>query len=371
MEDLLRERLMRRLRSGPVKAVYSVGAYTEVRGPAAYFAIVADMNARHEERVRDAIEYELQRLRTAERDTAFYADRDALSRSLRLEYSAPGALRNWAMNRLHRTDLYDDFPDVGEYYATVGPDSIAAFARRLFVADNRSVHIRRPLPLHPAWVVVLAGVIIMAGIRAYRRCTLRPADMTSIRYIAHLRRRIRCGLPRVSPLLSQRLVLLRLLAAVVHFAAEYWLLPTGSFALLLAGAATLLFGLTLGTITGVGMLQTKILVFDDEVRIKSPTYRATIIPAADVRGGRSVTEGGSLRLRRPAPGAGRGAVFLELVDGTGYLLDVRDSAALVQAIESLLQRNPSAALPVIEVPDEAVNGDYLTAAVTGVAEHDG
>jgi predicted Zn-dependent peptidase len=371
IEDLLRDRLMQRLRSDDVKAVYSIATFTQVRGPAAHFTVAADMNPRHEARVRDVIEEELQRLRAAEDDSAFYADRDAAGRALRTQYAAPGALRNWATDRLYRPDLHDVFPDAGEYFATVGPDSIAAYARRLFTADNRILAITRPVPLHPAWLALLGILVVAAGVALYRRLVLQPADMASIRYITRLRRP---AAVRIATLLAAGvagLVVLRMLAAAAHFAVEYWLLSAGSFILLAAASAALLLAVTVAMMACAGLVQRKVLVFNDEVRIKSPTYRATVIPGAQVRGARVVNGPESFRLRRPVPGPVAGAVFLELADGTGYLLDVRDGPTLVAAIDGLLLRQPSAAFPVVEVADKAVDGKHFAPAVTGVAEHDG
>jgi predicted Zn-dependent peptidase len=370
MEDLLRERLMQRLRSSEVKAVYSVGVFTQLRGPAAHFAVIADMNPRHEARVRDAIDEELERLRTAAGDSAFYADRDAIGRALRIQHASPGALRNWAADRLYRAELHEVFPDAGEYFATVGPDSIAAYARRLFTADNRILGVTRPVPLHPSWLVLLAGMVVVAGAGLYRRLALQPADMTAIRFIARLHRPAAVRIATLLAAFVGGLVVLRMLAAAAHFAVEYWLLPAGSFVLLAATSAALLFAATLGCMACAGMVQRKVLVFNDEVRIKSPTYRATIIPAARVRGARVVEGRQSLRLRRPVPGPVAGAVFLELADGTGYLLHVRDGPALVAAIDGLLQRQ-SAAFPAVEVTDQVVDGEDLAPAVAGVTEHDG
>jgi predicted Zn-dependent peptidase len=361
LEDLLRRRLMERLRSGSEKSVYSIGTFTEVRGPAAYFAIVADMNRAHEAAVLQAVDEELARLRGATADPAFSADRDGLARSIRVEHSAPGALRNWVMNRLYRPDLHDDFPDLGEYYATVGPDSIAAFAARLFAPENRVASISRPLPLHPLLLAALAAIVIFGAARTYRRRVLRPVDMSAIRYIARLRQPAMIRIAAVLGGGAALLVLLRLVGSAAHFAVELWILPAGSFALLAAGAAGLLFAATLAGFAVAGLLHARILVFDDELRLKSPTYRSTIIPAAAVAGARTVTSRAGLRLRRPWPGPAHGAVVLELADGSAYLLGVRDGPALVRAIAALVGRwsgsgAPSVPLPVVEMMDQAVDG---------------
>jgi predicted Zn-dependent peptidase len=383
LEDLLRRRLMQRLRSGSEKSVYSVGTFTEVRGPAAYFAIVADMSRTHEAGVRQAIDEEVARLRDATSDPAFSTDRDALARSIRVEHSAPGALRNWAMNRLYRPDLHEVFPDLGEYYATVGPDSIAAFAARLFAPENRVSSISRPLPLHPLLLAALAALVIFAAARAYRWRVFQRADMSAIRYVARLRPPAAIRLAAVLGAGAALLVLLRLVGAAAHFAAELWILPTGSFALLAAGAAGLLFAATFAGFALAGLIHAKVLVFDDELRIKSPTYRSTVIPASAVAGARIATGRAGLRLRRPWFAPASDAVFLELADGSGYLLGVRDGTALVRAVTALVDGRGSAAagdgaagadpqasarlamltagassapLPVVEVTDQAVDG---------------
>jgi zinc protease len=356
MEDLLQQRLMRRLRSGAAKAVYSVGTFTEVRGDAAFIGIVADMGPRQERVVRAAIDEELRRLQDAARDTTFYADRDALARAIRVEYAAPGTLRHWATTRLHRPDLHHDVPDLGEYYATVGPDSIGALAARLFVPDNRVLTLARPLPVHAGILAALALLVVWAAARLYRRAVLQPADMSAIRYIGRIRR------PRVVMLAAAAtggaaaVVLLRLLAAAAHLLVEAVVVPTGSLALLAGGGAVVLFAATMGVLAGAGLLHAKVLVFDGEVRIKSPTYRATVFDAGAVRGARIVTSRDGLRLRRPSPGPVRSAAFLELTDGTGLLLRVRNPDRLVAAVSALVGRRKAVTkspLPGHALPDEA------------------
>jgi predicted Zn-dependent peptidase len=345
VEDLLRERLMRRLRTGSVKAVYSVGTMTEIRGPAAFFGVVADMDPAREALVRQVVEEELERLRAAGTDSAFYADRDALARALRVEYASPGALRNWAAARLQRPGLHTAFPDIGEYYATVGPDSIGALAARLFVPANLVASTARPLPVHPLALALLAWLTIAAAVRLYRRLAFRPADMSGVRYVARLRAHpaVEAGVALVGAVTL--LVLLRLAGAALHHAAEAWLLPAGSFTLLAGAAGTLLFGSAFGAIAVVGRRPRKVLVFEDEVRLKSATYRSLLIPARRVTGARIVEDRYGLRLRGAAPAAARSGVLLELADGTGWLLGVRDCPALQRAISDMVRRNGAGAEP--------------------------
>jgi predicted Zn-dependent peptidase len=349
IEDLLRERLMQRLREGAVKAVYSVDTFTEIRGPAVFFGIAIDAHPRQERHVRGVLDAELARIRDAAADTlAFYADRDALSHALRVAHASPASLRIWAMNRLYRPDLHEAFPDVGEYYATVGPDSIAAYAHRAFAADSRILSIRRPLPLHPLGLAALAGCFIIAAVRLYRRLALRSADMSTIRYVARLRPPFRPRLAAGVFVLAAGLIAVLLLAAAAHIAADRWILSRDGFLVPAAAALLTLFTATLAGLAVAGTMLHKVLVFDDELRLKSRTFRSISVPAGRVRGARIVAGRHALRLRRPSPWPARGAVLVDLHDGTGFLLHVRDAAALVRAVGALRERQAAPAARPVE-----------------------
>jgi predicted Zn-dependent peptidase len=339
IEDLLRHRLMERLRRGEAKLIYSISAGTAIRGPVAFFGIQADLAPRNERPTRAAIAAELDRLARAAEDTiAFYADRDVLSRRVRMENASPGALRQWATDRFYRPDLQDGFPDIGEYYATVGPDSIAAFAARLFTAENRIASISRPLPL-PAPVLLLAAVlIVLAAARLYRRLTLQPADMTAIRYVARIRNTLPARIISGAALVVLFFAGGRLIVAAFHILIWHRILAIDSFPFVAAAAAALLFSLCMACLAAAGAVHAKVLVFDDEVRLKSVTYRSTIIPGSHIRGPRLVTGAKSLHLRRPALWPGAGGVFMELQDGSGYLLRTREPDALLAALHNLVQR---------------------------------
>jgi predicted Zn-dependent peptidase len=339
IEDLLRHRLMERLRRGEAKLIYSISAGTALRGPVAFFGIQADLAPRNERPTRAAIAAELDRLaRTAEDTLAFYADRDVLSRRVRMENASPGALRQWATDRFYRPDLHSGFPDIGEYYATVGPDSIAAFAARLFTAENRIASISRPLPL-PAPVLLLAAVlVVLAAARLYRRLALQPADMTAIRYVARVRNTLPARIISGAALVVLFFAGGRLLLAAIHILSWHRILAIDSFPFVAAAAAALLFSLSMVCLAAAGAIHGKVLVFDNEVRLKSATYRSTIIPASHIRGARRVTGAESLHLRRPALWPRAGGVFMELQDGSGYLLRTRQPDALLAALHDLVQR---------------------------------
>jgi predicted Zn-dependent peptidase len=333
IEDLLRLRLMERLRRGADKSVYSVNVSADSRSGAAYVRIALEIDPRQEEFVREAIEREIERITGATRDTAaFYADRDALNRRLRVQAASPAALVGWATGRFYEPDLHDVFPDVGEYYATVGPDSIEAIARRVFTRDNRITRVLRPPPLPATWLGVLAGLLIGITVAIFRGRTLVPADMSRIRFVAHTRAPAAARIVSGLIFLVLALALIRLVAAAVQYGAEYGVLAIDSVALHAFAAAALLAGTawTLLALAGRGL--TKVLVFDHEVRLKSPTYRSVIIPASDILGASQIANGAALRLRRRPFGPTAGGVYLELRDHTGYLLHVRDAEGFMSAV---------------------------------------
>jgi zinc protease len=351
IEDLLRHRLMERLRRGDSKIVYSVSSSIVTRGPVGFLGIHADVGAGDETAVRRIIAEELDRLATADADTAaFYRDRDALSRRLRIENASPAALRNWALNRFQQPAGYDAFPDLGEYYATVGPDSIAAAAGRLFIRDNRIVRVARPLPLPPWALALTALLVVLAAASLVRRVSFHAADMSAIRYVARIRP---APAERISALFAGALGLLvvgRILAAGVHVAAVAWIAPLDSFPLHAGAAAALLFAITLGALATVASFPRKILVFEDEVRLKSRSWHAVIIPRVEIRAARLVPAATGLRLRRPVFRQQGDGVFLELRDGSGYLLRTRAPDRLHQA---LLRLCPDAAPPLAATASHA------------------
>jgi predicted Zn-dependent peptidase len=338
IEDLLRHRLMERLRRGGDKAVYSVDVRTVLRGRSAFFAAVADLGPAHERMAREIVDEEIRRiLRAAHDSVAFYADRDVLARRLRVDNASPVALRNWATDRFFRPGLHDEFPDVGEYYATVGADSIAAFAARVLTAEQRVATVARPLPL-PLWLLALLGLLPVAGAaRLYRVASLTPADMSQVRCIARIRPHPVAGAAAALLLAVVLLTAARLGAAAVHLAADRWLLGTDSFALRVA-LATLVVGLAaIAALALCGLFPRKVIVLGDEVRLKTRTYRSIRVPRASIRGATVISHRGSRRLRIPVLPPTRPAVFLELVDGSGYLLQVRDPAALARSVQRMLQ----------------------------------
>jgi predicted Zn-dependent peptidase len=349
--DLLRERLTRELRGGTAKSVYSVGTQIRRRGEAAWLAIEADFVPNRHRDVLAAVERELDRLGDPSADTAaFYADREAVSRSLRLQHASPGALRAWAMERLYKPGRHAAFPDAGEYYATVGPDSVAAFAARTFVEHNRMLTVVRPFPVDAILLAGLAGLVLLSAVRTYRAIAFRPADMTAIRYVARIRPPRLWRLARAVLLTAAAAVALRLLVAATHYLLDPAVFAVDSFVLPVLVAAGALFVAATAGLAVAGRIHHKVLVFHDEIRFKSPTYRAVIVPGSGVAGARPFDGSQDVRLRN-GPALLRKGIVVALRDGTGFLVSVRKPAALEAAVNKLAARSAGA-----ESPDPRAGG---------------
>jgi len=311
------------------------------RGGAGFLAITADIAPGREAAVRAAIDSELQRLAAAASDTmAFYRDRDLLARRIRLENAAPGALLAWAADRFASALPRGDMPDLGGYYATVGPDSIGALAARLFRDDNLALYMSRPLPVPLPLAAVVAILPVLLAARIFRRAALRPADMSRIRYVARLRPAMTASLVMAAAAGLAGLVAARLAVAIAHHAYARWVAPLDSLLVHagLAGAAIL--AATLVLLLVVGAVPRKVLVFDDEVRLKSATFRSIILPAGDIVAVRNGRPGPGARRRAPfLPLSGTG-VTLEVADGSTWFLPVRDPAALTAAVAALMTGGP-------------------------------
>jgi predicted Zn-dependent peptidase len=340
IEDLLRHRLMERLRRGQDKLIYGVQAFTDMRGPAAYFGISARIDPRFESTARAIIEEEIERVRHAAADTAaFYADRDALGRRIRVQNAAPASLVSWATNRFYRPDVYQEFPDVGSYYAEVGPDSIAAFAQRIFSPDMLFASLWRPPPIPLEGVVVLLTAAAFTAVRLYRRLALRRVDMNRIRFVARLRPPLTARALRAFAFTVLALAVGRVAFAAIELAAERWVLSVDSVPFHGLMLATVIMAGTLAVFAAVGLVPVKVMVFDDEVLLKSRTFHSRAIPASRIAGMARPLSRRGLRLRQFWPAPVGDAVLLQLTDGSGYLLRTADPVALQLALQGLLTRS--------------------------------
>lgn len=377
IEDLLQRRLFEHLRLGKTPAAYGVSTGTVLRGRGAYFHISARLKPAHEHFARDIIDAEIARLRNASSDSSFEHDRDAIRRQLVLESGNAAALHTWLFWRLGTTELNDTFPDAGRYYATADADTISAFAARIFRTDNRVMSITRPLPLPIPALAVIAMMFAMLGSWVYRAIVHSPADMSRVLFIGRLRT------PGAQKLLVGVITIivgaagLRMLIAAAHFTSDRWLLGIDSFAAQYGAAGVLLTLVTVTAFIAAGRVTRKIVVFEDEVRLKSITFGVRRIPAERIQSVSFATPRAARRRVRHLGGhrfgTRRTGVLIELAGGRGLLYYVRDAAGLMR---SLVRTAPWAQppspgpLPVVQMVDEVVDAEDLPASVVIANEDD-
>jgi predicted Zn-dependent peptidase len=350
--DLLRRRLFERLRLTAEPAVYSVSANTVMLRDAAFFGITAAIMPEREEAARAIILEELDRLRTLPDDSAaFYRDRDAVARQLRLQNGTPAALQQWLLHSFHQPSVHAVLPDLGEYYATVGPDSLAAFAQRLFTEDNRILSVTRPLPLSTPVLAGLLALVLAAAVRLYRHRAAVPADMSRVRFVGRIRRRPAARIAGFMLAAGGTAVGLRLIVAAAHHASDRWLLRLDGFLYQYTPLAVLLFLTALAALHILGLIPARVLVFDDHVRLKSRTYASRLIPGnliSTVRLARRGEVGGAAgALTGPSRG-----VLIGLADGRSRFIGVRDPEALVRSLIPLTEAatEPSAPAATADLP---------------------
>ncbi|HUF50568.1 MAG TPA: pitrilysin family protein [Longimicrobiales bacterium] len=338
LQDLLENRLFERLRLGGRGLVYGVSASTVLRGNVGYFELVTGITPQAERTARAIIAEEIERIKNAGSDTTFYADRDALTRQLRLRNATAPGLARWASRWFYDPRLHNEFPDVGAYYATVDPDSLEALARRLFARHNTSVNVRRPLPLSPALLGVFALAAIVAAMLMYRMLTLRRIDMSRVRFVGRLRPPPLFAAARILILLLVLVIAGRLVGAAAEAAFETWFVHDNG-AVQVAAIGVLLFAITLTFFALAGVWPRKLLVFEHELRVKSLTYRSAAIPidqiaAVTLRTPAEARRAGK-RLRGHPYGRARG-VLVEQTSGSAVLFHVRDNDALLRALQTVM-----------------------------------
>jgi predicted Zn-dependent peptidase len=331
IEDLLRHRLMQRLRRGDDKAIYAVAVTTILRGDAAALVITAETAAERVADVRAAIAAETARIANAADSTAFYRDRDLLSQRLRLDYASGAAILARTVDRFAGNPHFQTVPALGEYYASVGADSIAAAATRFLHPASTVVHVTRPLPLPWPLLLILALLPVRAATGLYRRLTLRPADMRTISYMTRIRPAATVRAATAAGATALVIGGTRAAIALAELAATSLLAPVDSFAIHAAAAGSLLFAATLAGLAITGAVPHKILVLATEVRLKSRTCRSIAIPAADIQNADTLP----------------GGVRLQLNDGSTRFLPVRDPAALHHAITAIATRATATTTPAM------------------------
>ena len=97
----------------------------------------------------------------------------------------------------------------------------------------------------------------------------------------------------------------------------------------------------LGIVAGQALIPSKLLVFDDHIRVKYRSYRSRRIDFADLKDisvqglGGFLKHGGPLRFAPLMMGLVRSGVLMETATGRGYFFRVREPEELISTVNAL------------------------------------
>lgn len=345
LREFLDKRLNDRLRYGADKLVYHPSVQLAMLGDAAVVTLYAATDGARLDAVRVLIDEEVTRLRAgAEADSAFVADRDAIAQRFRLGATGARAMSDAAASFFFATGSGGTMPDMVALYEQVTPAQLAAVLRERFPTGGDNVRLFRPLALSPLVLVAMAALLAWGVVALLRRMMLRPAEMRRLRYVARIR--IDAPLVAVSLLIvgGTAAVVARLLAAAARPFLEAVVFPLPG-ALLQWGMYVVLLALSIAVVVAIGAhIPRKVLVFEDQVRVKYLSYRSVVFPASDILECRrasfaEVWLGG--RLWRCLPltlGLRTPGLYLRRRDGRALFCRVRDTGELAASIDALRGR---------------------------------
>ena len=345
LQDLLNLRLNQKLRYGDRKAVYSIRASVVQRQASMHFHINGEIKKEEYDYARQVIDEELTALRSGSlSEEEFATDQQAVARKLRVNNRTSSSLGWWMSRKFYDPTLHRDFPDPVSFYEKVNQQDLAAFMQQRFILENRVRHIRKPWPVNQAILACIALTLLAFSVELARRTFTRPADMTRIRYVARFKIPPMHLVFVLGFLGLLAAVLLRLLVYAVMWGYERIILGVESFVVQGGTVAVLFFGAVYFGCWLVAHIPSKLLVFEDHLRVKYRPYRSRMISAEDIDsvalcGFRDVWL--SRRLLTTVPlafGVFTPAICLKLRRGRSYFFRVRENEECREALNALLER---------------------------------
>ena len=283
VRDLLGRRLNQRLRYGERKAVYGASASLVMRGPAAYLQVSSRIDRDDYDFATGIIDEEIAHLQGGSLDAAeFEADRAALVERLRASNQTAESLNFWTRNYFYDPDTFADFPDVLGFYENVTQAQVAAFARNAFAHTRQVLTVARTQPLSQGMIVASVVALVWLTLRVLARLLTTPIDMRNIRYIARFRLPILLRVVYTAGLLAALLALLVLGAAGFSRLTADWIDPVDSYLVQTSATAAMGVVLLAGLCLIYAAAPRKILVFSDELRIKSRAWRSRVLLPEDI-----------------------------------------------------------------------------------------
>ena len=342
IQQMLQYRLNQRLRYGERKAIYSVGVSIGLRGPTAYLRVLARINDDEFDFAEAIIAEEIEHLRVASLPAEeFNTVRDTLVTRLRRENRESDRLGQWVANTFYNPDLHRDVPDLVAFFEAVSQAELAAFASELFVPERQVHSVTQLQPISQGAFILLALAVVVGTIVFAKRLMTTHIEMPRIRYVARFK----------SPLLYRIVVgttivivmagAYRLVAQGVLLFLEGSVMQVDSYLLQYSFIWLVVALGILGIVACLALIPSKLLVFDDHIKVKFRAYRSRRIDFTDLRDlstqrlGRFVTRGGPLRFAPLTIGLLRPGVLMETTTGWGYFFRVREPEELISTVNAL------------------------------------
>ena len=339
VRDLLGRRLNQRLRYGERKAVYGASASLVMRGPAAYLQVSSRIDKDDYDFATGIIAEEIEHLRSASLDAAaFEADRAAVVERLRASNQTAESLNFWTRSYFYDPDVFADFPDLVSFYGNVTQEQVAAFAQRAFADSRQVLSVTRTQPLSQGMIVVGVVALIWITLRALAWTLTTPIDMKNIRYIARFRLPIVLRVAYTAGLAAALLALVVLGAAGFSRLAANWIDPVDSYLFQTTANAAMGVALLAGLCLIHALAPRKVLVFSNELRIKSRAWRSRVLLPEDIEDisrlrFRDVWL--SRRLFRGVPhafGLMRPGIYIRPLRGRSYFFRTRHTEEMVDVL---------------------------------------
>jgi len=343
LSRFLSERLNAKLRFGQRKATYGVGLNVTRRGSGAYFSIAGGLKKEEFEFARNAIEHELEALRTGGLSAAdFEKERAAVARRLCVQNTAARDLEGWVWSTFYNPWRHRHFPDLVAAIEKVGKGEAESFVRQHFVPRRQVLIIHYRHPFTQGLQAAGALALLWLTLRMARRLLIRPVDMRRIRYVARFRIPMPYKIVGGVVLLAVTAAGLRLIVFGAQLFDDRFLLGIENFWLRWALYALMLAGIAFSLILVPAHLPYKLLVFEDHLRVKHFAYRSVSLAAADIAevSRRRLSEVWlSRRLWKCiplTPGVLSPGIYLRRRDGWAYFFNVRDPEQLMAVLQDFV-----------------------------------
>ncbi len=346
LSRLLDKRLNEQLRFGDRKATYGLRVALAKRGAASYLQVSGGIKADELDFARNVLNRELAALRDASLpDSVFAADQAAVIQQLHVAAASSEGLERWVRDFFYDRRAWEDFPDLTTEFERLTLADLSDFTQRHLPRERQVVFLIRPFPINQGLAAVVVIALAWLAARMGRRWLIHPVDMTRLRFAAHFK------LPLLYRGLALALLVIlvaiagRLLIYAFQVLTDRLLLTVDSFALQWSAYAAMWVAAILLLLLLLAHIPRKLLIFEDELRIKYLSFRSVAIPAEaleSVRLGRFWDVWLSRDIWRCLPlalGILAPAVHLRRTDGRAYFFDVRDRDELMRALTRFRARS--------------------------------